>query len=67
MSYATLERKIKSIPEDCLDEVSNYIEFLLYKRGIKANEGKEAITDCFGILSLSIDPLEFQRSVRNEW
>lgn len=67
MSYAALEKKIKSVPEDCLDEISDYIEYLLYKRGIKANESEEAISDCFGSLTLSVDPLEFQRSVRDAW
>ncbi len=31
MSYATLEAQIKTLPEDCLEEVSRYIEFVLFK------------------------------------
>ena len=29
MSYSTVEKKLKQIPEAYLDEVSDYIEFLL--------------------------------------
>ena len=66
-SDSKLEKMLKSVPEDCLDEISNYIDYLLYKRGIKVNECEEDIVDCFGSLSLTVDPLEFQRSVRGEW
>ena len=44
-------------------EISDHTD----KKEIMANEGEEEKTDCFGSLSLSVDPLEFQRSVGEEW
>ena len=63
MSYASLEKRIKSAPEGCLDEMPDHTD----KKEIMAIKGEGDITDSFGSLSLSVDPLEFQRSVREEW
>ena len=68
MSYATLEQKIKLIPESYLDEVSDYIEFLLYK--INAPNQSEKNTDLsefFGSVSIKGDGLDIQRRLRDEW
>ena len=35
MSHATLEKQIQSLPEDCLDEVANYIEYVLFRQKAK--------------------------------
>ena len=32
MSYATVERQIRVLPEECLEEVSGYIEFLMFRQ-----------------------------------
>ena len=33
MSVATLEAQIKSLPEECLEEVSHFIEYVISKPG----------------------------------
>ncbi len=32
MSYALLQDKIQEIPEECLDEVAQYIEFVIFRK-----------------------------------
>ena len=32
MSYSMLEEKLKMLPEECLDEVSQYVEFILFRQ-----------------------------------
>ena len=34
MSYDTVIDQIKNLPEECLDEASEYIDFLLYRNGL---------------------------------
>ena len=31
-SAIVLEKKIRNLPEDCLEEVSHYVEYLLYRQ-----------------------------------
>ena len=35
MSYATIEEQLRSLPEEYLDEISNYIEFIVFKHQMK--------------------------------
>ena len=67
MSYATLERQIRSLPESCLEEVSRYIDFVIYKQE-KANSKEQNLSRYFGCLKSSLrDGLEMQRQMRDEW
>ncbi len=34
MSYETVMEQIKALPEECLDDASKYIDFLLYQYGL---------------------------------
>ncbi|MBO4507507.1 MAG: hypothetical protein J5747_02600 [Spirochaetaceae bacterium] len=34
MSYETVMEKVKTLPEQCLEAASNYLDFLLYQYGI---------------------------------
>ncbi|MBQ1311232.1 MAG: DUF2281 domain-containing protein [Blautia sp.] len=66
MSYATIEKQIRSLPEECLDEVSNYIDFLLFK--MQMNKDDSVIQDnskYFGVLKSIPDGLDLQRSMRD--
>jgi len=68
MSYATLEKQIRDLPEECLDEVSNYIEFLLFRMQMKkGNSSIQDKSEYFGILKDIPDGLDLQRRVRDEW
>ena len=31
MSYETLVKQVKTLPEECLEDVSKYIDYLLYQ------------------------------------
>ena len=31
MTYTKLEEKLRALPEECLEEVSQYVEFVLFK------------------------------------
>ncbi len=33
MSYETVIEQVKTLPEECLDDVSKYMSFLLYRYG----------------------------------
>lgn len=68
MSYDTLEKQIRLLPEDCLDDVSHYIEFILYR--LQSHSKKQQVpdlSDYFGIMKNMPDGLEAQRGLRNEW
>lgn len=68
MSYAVLEKQIRSLPEECLPEVSDYIEFVLFRyeqrkqKDRKGNAGRY-----FGSIKTLPDGMELQRRLRDEW
>ena len=68
MSYATLEEQIRSLPEEYLDEVSRYVEFVLFRYEHRKPETKRKdLGTFFGRLSSLSDGLAFQRRMRDEW
>ncbi len=68
MSYSTVEKKLKQIPEAYLDEVSDYIEFLLYKINTPEHDSDNAdLSEFFGSFKISVDGLDAQRRLRDEW
>ena len=68
MSYASIERKIKSVPEECLDQIEDYIEFVLFRidQGESHTETRK-LSDYFGCISSEIDGMTVQRRMRDEW
>ena len=40
MSYETILEQIKTVPEECLDEISDFIDFVVYRHE-KQNEKSE--------------------------
>ena len=68
MSYAALEKQIRALPEECLEDVSDYIDFILFKLR-KKNEHilTQDTQDFFGALKQLPDGMDLQRSLRNEW
>ena len=49
MSYATLESQLKLLPEDCLDEVAKYVDFILFRRNkTKTQTEKTDLSQFFG-------------------
>lgn len=68
MSYATLESQIRLLPEECLEEVSNYDEFVLFcQANMEVNRNKGDLSEFFGSLKGLPDGLEYQRSIHDEW
>lgn len=41
MSYETLAERIRLLPEDCLDEISNYIEFIIFRQKSQKDKMKD--------------------------
>ena len=67
MSYATLKRRIQSVPEEYLDEVSEYIDYVLFKVKKKKKAASKGSSEFFGCLAKPVDGMEVQRSMRDEW
>ena len=68
MSYATLEFQLKLLPEDCLDEVAKYVDFILFRRNkTKTQTEKTDLSQFFGSIKNLPDGLEMQRSMRDGW
>ena len=58
MTYTKLEEKLRALPEECLEEVSQYVEFVLFKyEKEKKNENSKNLPD----------GMDLQRRVRDEW
>ena len=73
MSYEALQARILSLPEKYLDEVAEYIDFLLFRYerfGDKDSEERKERNDLsafFGSMVLRSDPISIQEGMRNEW
>ena len=68
MSHATLEKQIQSLPEECLDEVANYIEYILFRQKAKTETDQSAdLSEFFGSVTGLADGMDFQRRARDEW
>ena len=66
MSYATIEEQLRSLPEEYLDEISSYIEFIIFKHQMKEKK-KPDLSEYFGSVSTLSDGMDIQRSLRDEW
>ncbi|MBR5344919.1 MAG: hypothetical protein IK127_03765 [Clostridia bacterium] len=68
MTYTTLEAQIRTLPIECLDEVSQYIEFVRFRHQQKEPITVPSNSDAFfGCLKELPDGMRVQRSARNEW
>ena len=61
MSYTMLEEKLKMLPEECLDEVSQYVEFILFRQEHKSRKSHSGLSAVYPIpgkitANLFIDP-----------
>ena len=68
-SYTAIERKLREVPEDCLDEISAFIDFTLYRRfaAEQKRTGGGDLSRYFGSLNRMGDGLTIQRQIRDEW
>ena len=67
MSYATVEERIHSIPEEYLDDIAEYIDFIIFKAKIRDEAKAKGTSDYFGSISRPMNGIEIQRSMRDEW
>ena len=68
MSYTVLEDQIRALPEEYLEEVSHYIEYILFReQQLKAESSAHTHQDYFGSLKNLPDGMAAQRSMRSEW
>ena len=67
MSYVTIKDRIQSVPEEYLDEIDDYIDYVLYKVNRRKTNAAEDTSRFFGCIAKPVDGLEVQRSLRNEW
>ena len=68
MSYAMLEKQIQSLPEEYYEEISQYVEYLLFRqKNEKRKTESSAIGNYFGSIKDLPDGLAVQGAMRNEW
>ena len=68
MVYETLVEQIKTVPQECLADIENYVQYILYRYNQSAE--KEKYTDLskyFGSVKFNQDALKIQKGMRNEW
>ncbi len=66
MSSVTLKERIQSVPEEYLDEISEYIDYILFKVNRQKEKNLQNVSRYFGCISKEIDGIKVQRSIRNE-
>ena len=68
MSYDTVIGQIKALPQECLNDVENYIQFVLYRRSRNAKQNKTPnLSNYFGSVTFNKDALAIQKEMRDEW
>lgn len=70
MTYAVLEEKLKLMPEECLKELLEYADYLLFRYPKRHQEEDDSqngdFEEFFGTMDLG-DGLELQKRWRDEW
>ncbi len=68
MSYDSMVEQIKAVPQEYLEEIENYIQFVLYRYtlSVKSNKDKN-LSKYFGTVNFQKDGLSIQKEMRNEW
>lgn len=68
MSYDTMVEQIKAVPQECLEEIENYIQFVLYRYTLNVETNKDKnLSKYFGTVNFQKDGLSIQKELRNEW
>lgn len=68
MSYETMVEQIKTVPQEYLVDIENYIQFVLYRHNLNCKtEKKKNLSKYFGSVNFDKDALVLQKEMRNEW
>ena len=69
MNYDVVLTQVKAVPEACLAEISNYIDYVVYRYEKKEQETisqKGNLSKYFGLMDFG-DGLAVQKEMRDEW
>ena len=68
MSYAMLEQQLQSLPEEYYDEVSQYVEYLLFRQKREKRKSNTFVNKTFfGSINSLPDGMAIQEAMRDEW
>ena len=68
LSYDAMVEQIKAVPQECLVDIENYIQFVLYRYNKNLDEKRNRnLSKYFGSISFKNDALVIQKKMRNEW
>lgn len=61
-------KRMDALPASCIDDVLRYIDLVtLAYKGKNALDDSRDISEFFGTVPIAEDPLQIQRSLRDEW
>ena len=68
MAIEMLVEQIRTMPQECLIEVQNYVNYVLYRYN-QTSEKKENsnLSKHFGSVKFHRDAMEIQKEMRDEW
>lgn len=68
MAIEMLVEQIRTMPQECLIEVQNYVNYVLYRYN-QTSKKKENInlSKHFGSVKFHHDGMEIQKEMRDEW
>ena len=68
MSYEAMVEQIKTVPQECLVDIENYIQFVLYRYNLNCRtEKNKNSSKYFGSVNFNKDALVLQKEMRDEW
>ena len=68
MSYEAMVEQIKTVPQECLVDIENYIQFVLYRYNLNCRtEKSKNLSKYFGSVNFNKDALVLQKEMRDEW
>lgn len=68
MAIEMLVEQIRAMPQECLIEVQNYVDYVLYRYNqISEKKEENNLSKHFGSVKFNRDAMEIQREIRDEW
>lgn len=68
MAIEMLVEQIRTMPQECLVEVQNYVEYILYRYNQNSEKQiKNNLSGHFGSVKFHRDAMEIQKEMRDEW
>ena len=68
MSYEAMVEQIKTLPQECMVDIENYIQFILYRYNLNCRtEKNKKLSKYFGSVNFNKDSLALQQEMIDEW